>query len=153
MIEHRIEHLFSFNATLGTRHVVGPVGEGIRLNVYVTGGEVTGPKIQGKVLPVGGDWLTIRRDGMAVLDVRATFETHDGALIYVVYYGLTDFGEDGYENFLKGEVSPDPRPLRICPRLSSSHSHYLWVNRTFCFGVGQSFPERQEVAYDVYRVS
>ena len=37
--------------------------------------------------------------------------------------------------------------------LASSHPHYLWVNRTFCFGVGQSYPERQEVAYDVYGVS
>jgi len=37
--------------------------------------------VSGKLRPVGGDWLTIRKHGVAILDVRATIETHDGALI------------------------------------------------------------------------
>jgi hypothetical protein len=53
------------------------------VNLYVTGGKVQGPKVNGKLLPVGGDWLTIRTDGVGILDVRATIETHDAALIYL----------------------------------------------------------------------
>ncbi len=52
--------------------VIGPVPEGIRANFYVTGGEISGPRLQGTVRPVGGDWLTVRTDGMGILDVRAT---------------------------------------------------------------------------------
>ena len=47
------------------------VPDDIRINFYVTGGEVWGPKCKGKLKPVGGDWLILRRDGCAVLDVRA----------------------------------------------------------------------------------
>jgi hypothetical protein len=39
---------------------------------YCKGGEVTGPKLNGRCRAVGGDWLTIRTDGVAVLDVRTT---------------------------------------------------------------------------------
>ena len=37
--------------------------------------------------PVEADWLTIRCDGVVALDVRATIEIHDGALIYLTYTG------------------------------------------------------------------
>jgi hypothetical protein len=47
----------SYTATLGDREVIGPVPEGLRWNVPVTGGAVTGPRVFG----LSGDWLTIRR--------------------------------------------------------------------------------------------
>ena len=72
------------------------------MNYYVTGGEVTGPKLRGKLRPVGADWFTLRTDGVLVLDVRATIESDDGALIYVTYRGLTDFGEGSYDQVLRG---------------------------------------------------
>ena len=45
--------------------------------------------------PGGGDWLTVRTDGFGILDVRATLESDDGALIYMAYSRLGDLGEDG----------------------------------------------------------
>jgi hypothetical protein len=41
--------------------------------------------------------VAVRRDGVAILDVRTTIETNDGALIYVAYSGTSDRGEDGYQ--------------------------------------------------------
>ena len=58
---------FPIPVTLNPPEVIGPVPEGIRVNLYITGGEVTGRKVRGKLRPVGGDWLTIRRDGVAIL--------------------------------------------------------------------------------------
>jgi hypothetical protein len=95
MFEYRLEHIVSYTATLAAPEIIGPVAEGVRVNFYVTGGKATGPKVSGKILPVGGDWLTIRRDGVGILDVRATLQTHDGALIYVSCGGTHDLGEDG----------------------------------------------------------
>jgi len=106
MFEYRLEHIMSFAAKIGEREVIGPVSEGLLWNVHVTGGEVTGPKVFGKIRPLSGDWLTIRRDGVAILDVRLTIETNDGALIYVTYYGTMDRGEDGYEQALRGQSRP-----------------------------------------------
>ena len=83
----------------------------------MTGGELLGPKIKGKIRPVGADWLTVRTDGMGILDVRATAETDDGALIYMYYYGTADLGPDGYQSFLEGAPPPpEGIDLRICPR-------------------------------------
>ena len=61
-------------------------------------GKWTGQKLKGKLVPGGDDWLLIRRDGVAILDARATVETHDAALIYLLpYNSLTDLGPDGNE--------------------------------------------------------
>lgn len=65
------------------------------MNFYAIGGELSGPNIRGRLVPVGGDWVTVRKDGMAYLDVRTTIQTHDAALILVTYQGLIDFEEYG----------------------------------------------------------
>jgi hypothetical protein len=147
-------HVTSYRATLSEPEVIGPVAEGLRLNIYVTGGEVLGPRIKGIIRPVGADWLTIRTDGVGILDVRATLETHDGALIYVYYNGLAELGPDGYKNFLEGALPPpDGIPLRIRPNYQTSHPDYLWVNRACCVGVGKVDLIKQEVSYDIYEVT
>jgi hypothetical protein len=152
MFEYRFEHILSYTAKLGEREVIGPVPEGLRVNVHVTGGEVTGPKISGKFRSLSGDWVTIRRDGIAILDVRATIETSDGALVYLTYSGTSDRGEDGYERTLQGGQTASGTPVYISPRFHASHPNYLWLNRLHCVGVGRVFPERAEVSYDVYAI-
>jgi hypothetical protein len=67
------------SATLREPEVIGQLPEGLRLNFYITGGSFEGPNCKGTLLPVGADWLTIRTDGIGILDVRATFKTDDGA--------------------------------------------------------------------------
>ena len=132
MYEYKLEHLFTYNATLTEPEVVGPVPEGIRVNYYITGGEVKGPRLSGKLRPVGADWFTMRSDGVGILDVRATIETSDEALIYVAYNGVLDFGEDGYKKILEGEMPPSGAPIRISPRCQTSSPEYQWLNRVHC---------------------
>ncbi|QQS45517.1 MAG: DUF3237 domain-containing protein [Acidobacteriota bacterium] len=150
MFDLKLEHIFSYTASLNNPpEVIGPVAEGIRVNFYVSGGAVSGPKVNGRILPVGGDWLTLRKDGVGILDVRATMETSDGALIYTAYSGIVDFGEDGYDKFLKQELPPIGN-LRIAPRYFTAHPGYQWLNRIQCVGIGQSDISRSEVGYDIY---
>ncbi len=152
MIEYRVEHILSFQGLGGPApEVIGPVPEGIKVNFYSAGGEFSGPGIRGKLRAAGGDWVTVRSDGIALLDVRVTFETDDGSLILVTYPGMADFGEDGYEKFLSGKL-PSAVRLRISPRFHTSHSKYLWLNRLHCFGVGEYNPAERTASYDVYAV-
>lgn len=152
MLDYSLEYIFSYTATLQAQpEVIGPVPEGIRANFYVTAGKLEGPRVNGKILPVGGDWLIIRVDGVGILDVRATFETDDGALIYTAYSGVLDLGEDGYQKFLRQEL-PMHIPLRVAPRFHTAHPKYLWLNRIQCLGVGQADMGRSEVHYDIYAV-
>ena len=145
----QLEHICSYWATLSAREVIGPLSEGVRVNVYVTDGEVFGPKMKGRLRPVGGDWLTLRPDGVGILDVRASIELENGALIYTMYNGVAEFGTDGYDKFLKG-APPAFVPLRITPRYCTAHQDYLWVNRLQCVGIGEVDMQRLRVSYDVY---
>lgn len=146
----RGEHLFSLHARLGgPPEVIGPVPKGIHANFYVQGGKVSGPRLRAQIRPVGGDWFILRADGMGELDVRLSMETHDGALIEARYDGLSDFGADGYERFLRGEL-PDSVALFTTPRLYTAHPDYQWLHRCACVGIGRADLARFEVSYDIY---
>jgi hypothetical protein len=150
MYDYELEHICSYTAHLqAPPEVIGPTPGGLRVNFYVTGGEVTGPRIRGTLRPVGGDWLTIRPDGIGILDVRATIETHDGALIDIAYTGVGDLGEDGYDRFLRGEL-PDKVPLHVAPRFLTAQPDYLWLNRFQCINIGDVNLATFEVGYEVY---
>jgi hypothetical protein len=144
-----LDHIFSYTGRLAPPEMVGVVPEGVRVNFYSTGGEIHGPRLSGLVRPVGGDWMTIRRDGVGYLDVRTTFETDDGAVILVTYQGSIDLGEGGYEAFLRGDLPPVIR-LAIAPRLVTAHPEYEWLNRLFCIGVGEYRADTNAATYDVY---
>jgi Protein of unknown function (DUF3237) len=152
VINYKLEHILSYTGELArTPEVIGPVPEGIRVNFYNVGGEITGSGIRGKIRPTGGDWMTVRRDGVAILDVRATFETHDAALILVSYRGVIDLGNEGYDKFLRGEL-PAAAQIRTSPRFATSHPQYLWLNRLHCIGVGEYLAATNQATYDVYAV-
>lgn len=150
MFPYTMEHICSYGVSLQTPfEVIGETPAGLRINAYVTGGRVEGARLSGEFLPVGGDWLTIRPDGVGVLNVRATIRTHDQALIYVQYQGVLELGEDGYARMLAGD--PPPRaPIRSAPRLTSAHPDYLWVNRLQCVNIGEVDFATASVRYDVY---
>ena len=151
--ECKLEHVTSIVARFGEAEVVGPVAEGFLANYYVTSGELLGPKITGKVLPVGGDWFTVRPDGIGILDVRLTFEMDNGTIIHTSYYGNSDLGLDGYRQMVAGETpSEDGLELRTCPRFQTAHPDYQWLNRAFCIGLGKSFVASHTVNYDIYQV-
>lgn len=152
MFDYKLEHIVTYKAQLVVPpEVIGPVPEGLRVNAHVAGGEAFGPIIKGKIRPVGADWATLRTDGILILDVRATIETDDGALILVTYGGMGDFGESGYQDFLDQKL-PATVPLRTNPRFWTAHPKYAWLNRTFCIGVGAVDSATFSVTYDVYAV-
>jgi hypothetical protein len=85
------------------------------------------------------------------MDARVTLETRENALVLVTYAGAIDFGEEGYEQFLRGEL-PARVKLGTSPRFFTSHGDYLWLNRLHCFGVGEYRADIREVKYDVYSI-
>lgn len=116
------------------REIVGPVAEGFRVNIYTGSGHVRGPKLNG-VTGEGGDWFTIRRDGMGIVDSRVMIHAEEDALIYTYYTGVTDFGADAYERIVRGEV-PEPGKVFIAARFQTAHPGYRWLNRVQAVGVG-----------------
>ncbi len=81
--------------------------------------------------------------------MRATYESHDGALIDAAYTGVADLGEEGYQKFLRQEL-PRTVQARIVPRFRTAHPAYQWLNRVQCIGIEEVDMERLEVRCDVY---
>jgi hypothetical protein len=150
MLSYSLEHIVSFTGQGGRPpELIGALPEGIRINFSNTGGTFEGPRLRGKVRDSGGDWMTVRTDGVAVLDARVTFETDDGALILVTYPGVIDFGDAGYANFLQGKLL-DTAKIRTSPRFYSSHPGYARMNRLHCLGIGEYRSTTRAAFYEVY---
>jgi hypothetical protein len=93
--------------------------------------------------------MILREDGVAVLDVRGTIESHDGALIYMTYNGVADLGADGYQRFVDGDPNTH-FTIHTAPRCVTAHPDYQWLNRLQCIGVGEGNLVESFAAYDIY---
>ncbi|MEM7726893.1 MAG: DUF3237 domain-containing protein [Cyanobacteria bacterium P01_A01_bin.45] len=151
MLNYSLQHIFSYHLQLQPPEIIGPGPAGIRANLYTSSGTVTGEKIQGILRPVGGDWVTVRTDGIVITDVRGTIETQDEALIYMTYTGVLDLGEDGYQQFLQGNL-PATAQIRNAPRFQTAHSDYLWLNRLQALSVAEINFTTFIADFDVYAV-
>lgn len=121
---------------------LGTVPHGIRSIVPVTGGDFEGPRLRGKVLPGGGDWLLLRSDGVLELDLRITLETDDHALIYMTFQGLRHGPPDAIAALGRGEVvDPASYYFRTLPRFETSAESYAFLNRIITVGVGEARPD------------
>ncbi len=149
MFSHQVEHLFSYRTGIASPQVIGPAPQDIRFNFALTGGEIWGPKLTGKVLAGGADCATLRTDGVVLVDVRGTLETHDGALIDIAYRGVLDLGPDGHANFLQAKMPPELK-VRAAPRFRTAHPGYQWLNRLQCYSIGEANLAKLEIGYDIY---
>lgn len=132
---------------------LGPGPFGQRVIATVTGGTVEGDRIKGTMVGAGADWLLVGPDGFGRLDVRATFKTHDGALIYVQYHGVVEVTEDmgAILGGATNSVNYGDQYFFTNPRLETGDERYQWVNRTQFLGEGR-LAAGPTVHYRVYRV-
>ena len=77
MPEIKTELLFKIVLEVPSILDLGETPYGRRRIARVGDGTFEGPKMKGRVLDGGGDWLLLRRDGVLQLDVRQTLETED----------------------------------------------------------------------------
>ena len=106
--------------------------------VEVDGGEFEGEGFKGKIRSAAGaDWLTIT-EKFGHLDVRVTFETSDGALIFVEYTGKLEL-TDPVLRSLQGDGGTIWRQYFFTsPRMQTGHSDYEWVNNLVCLARGEN---------------
>lgn len=147
----RTEFLMQMSADLEESQQVGDTPVGGRRIVYVKRGEFHGPALKGEVLPGGGDWVLMRKDGASQLDVRITLRTDDGALIYVTYRGISTMAPEVRQRILMGEaVDPAEYYFRTTPMFETAAVKYAWLNKLIAVGVGRR--TRTGVVYSVYAV-
>lgn len=110
---------------------------GQRRIVPIIGGRVSGPRLNGKILPGGADWLSVSHEGVSVLDARYSLETEDGAIIEVIDQGFRHGPEAVIKSLVAGEaVPPEAYYMRSSIRLETGHPAYSFINRLVFVGTG-----------------
>ena len=118
------------------------IGEAVVLEGTPTGnlmvGEVSHSRWEGERFSASqrghaaADWLNVAPDGTAVIDVRMTVETDDGALVYIEYSGRSNL-ETGL--------------AYATPSFRTGDIRYQWMNRIQAVAKGIFDAEAMTMTY------
>jgi hypothetical protein len=148
-----LEYECSYRGSLRPPLDIGQGPYGSRNFFEVTGGDVTGERLNGKLLTGGGDWALIGPDGWARLDVRAHIETVDGARILLTYFGVLQLNEAVQRALASGGGTDyGDHYFRTTPRFETGDPRYAWLTQTVFVGTGHLLPGLI-VEYEVFRVT
>ena len=144
-------YVFTITAHIGDVTSAGDVGFGVRRIIPITGGDVRGENLNGKVCPFGADFQIIRPNELIELEAKYAIETDDGAVIYVENKGLR-FGPIDLLLQLKRGEPVDPRLIyfRTVPKFETGAEKYRWLMESLFIGSAARHADR--VVVDVHQV-
>jgi hypothetical protein len=127
---------------------LGAVGGTLRRIVPILGGEVSGKRLQGTVLPGGADWQNVQEDGLTNLTARYTLQAADGTLISVVNQGIRHGPPDVIRRMLAGQaVEPGSYYFRASPVFEVRQGPHDWLLRHVFLCTGARRPDRVELCF------
>jgi hypothetical protein len=152
MKELKSRHLFTLMIKLHPTIELGDTPAGQRRIFAVSGGEFTGDRMCGSIVPViGSDLLLVRADGSAQQDVRMLLKTNDEALVLMTYHGVRHASEEVNSRIARGEpVDGAEYYLRTSPCFETSSMKYSWINRIVAVGMGER--RGDSVVYEVFEI-
>jgi hypothetical protein len=152
MTELKSRHIFTVTLRLHPVEELGDTPAGRRRVFPISGGEFSGERMRGMVLPVvGSDLLLNRPDGSSQQDVRLLLKTDDEALILMTYRGVRHASADVNARLARGEaVAPSEYYFRTAPFFETSSEKYSWLNRIITAGVGERRPD--SVIYEIFEI-
>ena len=145
------KYVFTITANIGSVTSVGDIGHGVRRIIPITGGEVRGDAINGKVCAFGADFQIIRPNELIELEAKYAIETDDGAVIYVENKGIR-FGPIELLQRLKRGEPVDPKLIyfRTVPKFETGSEKYRWLMQNLFIGSAARHADR--VVIDVHQV-
>ncbi|SEK48589.1 DUF3237 domain-containing protein [Streptacidiphilus jiangxiensis] len=117
----------------------------------ITGGTVTGPRLNGTVLPGGGDWSSTRGE-VCELDARYLIRADDGAVIDIVNRGFFHPGEDCPEQVDDDgvQVTEAGYYYRTSPVFRTDAPAHRWLAETVFVGLARPEAGETVVAIRMY---
>lgn len=115
-----LEFVFEIQAVCDPAYDCGVTANGLVRNIIpIVGGQVVGPKLQGKVIPGGADYqLVDKATGRTQLEAIYSVKTNDGVNIHVRNVGILVPGENGPY-------------FRTAPKFEApADSPYAWLNNS-----------------------
>ena len=147
-----LEHLCDLAVTIAAPVEVGQTPAGLRRMIPITGGTVTGPRVNGKVLAGGADFQLILGGGtQAHLDARYVIELGDGSRVFVQNTALRVASLENSQRIMNGQpVNPDEVYFRCQPKLEATSPEWAWLSESQFIGVGRRAPDGVFMSF--YRV-
>jgi hypothetical protein len=151
--EPKLSLVYRLVADLGEPLAFGAAAGAERRIVAQTGGTFAGPKLSGRLLPgTSGDWQRVLPDGTALVDIRYTLETNDGALLYVQAHGVRHGPPEVLARLKEGQdVGADEYTFRTSTQIETAAPALDWMNKGVFISVGGRLPGK--VIYDTYLVA
>jgi hypothetical protein len=144
-------YVFTITARIGEVTTAGDIGHGVRRIIPITGGEVRGEKVNGRVLAFGADFQIIRPNELIELEAKYAFETDDGATVYVENRGIRFGPLDLLQKLKRGEpVDPALIYFRTVPKFETGYANYRWLMENLFIGSAARHADR--VMIDVHQV-
>ncbi|MBN9080102.1 MAG: hypothetical protein BGP04_04415 [Rhizobiales bacterium 62-17] len=150
-IDISLEHVCDISVEVAKPLEIGDTGLGERRVIDITGGRISGPRLNGRVRP-GADFQIIRPNGLTVLHARYVIEADDGALIYIENDGIRFGPKDALDKIKRGEpVDPALIYFRSVPRFETASPAHAWLMHSIFVCSGVRTPKTVELS--VYRVA
>ena len=141
-----LEHVFDIEIFFGAdRFLFGPLpGGGQQGYTPPIGGTISGPKLNGTVVPnSGADYAFLREDGVLDLNAHYLLKADDGTPIYIMNKGYLVTNPGGGQ----------PSYFRITPYFRVPAGPHDWLMRTCIVGGGErrTGPDRSLFRYYALR--
>ncbi len=138
----RLEVLCDLAVTVAAPIEVGHTPLGLRRMIPITGGAVSGARMQGVVLPGGADYQTIVGGTTAHLDARYVIELTGGVRVFVHNTALRFASAQTTAALLRGErVDPALVYFRCQPRFEVADPAWQWLQESQFIGTGVRLPD------------
>ncbi len=144
-------YAFSIRATVATPVEQGEIDGKRKRFIAVTGGTVSGPRLQGTVLSGGGDWQAIGPNGLTEVLARYSVKANDGTVIAITNAGVRTATPAVIDQLAAGkEVDPSLYYFRTSPTFDVRPGPHEWLRRTLFVARGIRKPDH--VLIDFYEV-
>ena len=132
--------------------VLGLNSRGRRRIIAITGGSMSGPRLQGRVLPGGADFQIVVSDTCAELDARYMIALDGpefgGQHIFVQNRALRRGSAQDIARLVRGEtVDPQAIYFRCVPSFEVSDERLRWLTESIFVGTGARHPDRVEMRF------
>ncbi|WP_373506125.1 DUF3237 family protein [Aestuariivirga sp.] len=120
--------------------IVGSTESGLREVIPISGGSVSGPLLNGKVLAGGADWCLTRPGGVAEVWARYTIATDEGQIVSILNSGIAHTQADGSYTG------------RTVPRFEVASGPLDWLRNSIFIGTLLALPAGDRVQLEFFRV-
>ena len=152
-----LEYVFEIRATIEPDLRIGRGADELLSFTPISGGSVTGPRLNGEVLAGGGDWA-VERSGTAQLEARYLIRAEDGAVIDVLNRGYFRASGEVIARMERGEQVPEGDPglyFRTAPVFQTDAPAHRWLAEHQFIGLardGESESGEPQVCIRVFAV-